>query len=180
MEELSLRSISALLLTGSETMTETLNEKLSAFSNVEILTWLPYEEAYQVAMIAVGHGGTSHLWTGMSSGTPLLVIPSVGDQVFGGSQVEKLNIGRMLNVEKGKSLLDKVLNKVEKNGGLDIKQCKKALNELLDDPSILKSSHKLMKKMEKGGGAQAGALLVERLANERTAITQCTDNHCCC
>jgi UDP:flavonoid glycosyltransferase YjiC (YdhE family) len=182
--ELQKKNIPSLVLTGSAQFTEKLQTELHRFRSVTIKSWMPYDEAYRNARIAVGHGGTSHVWTGMRDAVPLLVVPDVGDQVFGGKQVERLNIGRTVPLIRNSRLIHKLLKLFirklpEKN--INSRDCARAINQLLDDPDIRESSLNIQRQMRSGGGVNAGASLLEQLVHDgQPVVSQCVSGACCC
>ena len=185
LKELQGRNMSCLILTGCDQLTAQLEEDLSGFDGVSIHSWMPYDEAYGCARIAVGHGGTAHVWTGMREGVPLLVIPSMGDQHFGGEQVERLNIGRTIQLNKSSIRAHKILfgflqHIFQKPAAFGSSDCVHALGEMLDDPDIKRCSLAMSRKMRSGGWVSAGATLLEQLACKSAPIRNCVNGGCCC
>jgi hypothetical protein len=175
------RSIPTLMLTGEEDLAKSLRGVYKGLSHVAVEAWVPYDEAYRDAHVAVGHGGTSHIWYGMREGTPILAVPFVGDQLYGGLQLERLNVGRAVLPLAVPGLSSRVLRKL---GKIDIRLSKsELLNKLynvLTDEEVLESSLRLSHVMRTGGGVEASALLLERLAQEQACISTCVEPFCCC
>lgn len=174
-------SITTLVLTGEEILTNTLRGLFKSIPQVTVKTWVPYDDAYRDIRLAVGHGGTSHIWYGMREGVPLMAIPFVGDQVYNSCQLDRLNIGRMALPFVVPGLPSRLQRKL---GRICIRISKreliKKLHYVLTDETVLESSLRLSKVMRTGGGVKAGASLLERLARERTCISKCVDPVCCC
>lgn len=178
------RAASVLLLTGNDELTKKLKNEFRSFNRLSIDSWMPYEKAYRAASIAVGHGGTSHVWTGMRNAVPLLVLPSKGDQAFGAKRVEKLNIGLALNVNcalgSDSTPLSFIKNAISDRGDVFVSRCTHALARLLDDPAIREASRSVSRQIRSGGGVEAGVSLLEQLVRRKAPITQCISGRCCC
>jgi UDP:flavonoid glycosyltransferase YjiC (YdhE family) len=173
--------IPTLVLTGEETVAQTLRKVFQEQPHVTVKAWVPYDEAYRGARVAVGHGGTSHIWYGMREGTPLLAVPLIGDQFYGGCQLERLNVGRMVPPSVLPWLRPDVLRKFGKMGiHLSKRSFVSRLQDVLTDEKVLGSSLRLSRLMRTGGGVEAGASLLERLARERECISTCVSPACCC
>lgn len=179
-KELMPQKIILLVLTGSEYMTQMLEYRLPSSEYLEVRSWMPYEQAYMSALIAVGHGGTSHVWTGMNMGVPLIVIPSVGDQWFGGLQVDRLNLGKIISISNKKNIFQRVCKiktpqyKFNKVMGLEV------LGNLLNNKQINDNAKLMENQMQLGGGGQAGAKLLVQLAESKSPVTSCVLGKCCC
>lgn len=175
--EFEKRNIPALVLTGNDQLTAQLQKEFVRFHRVAFKSWMPYDEAYGNALVAIGHGGTSHVWTGMRDAVPLFVIPSIGDQVYGGKQVERLNIGRTININSGSSsnfLLPEFIARIfSRREGIKSSDCIRAFNQLLDDPELKEACRTVRQQMRSGGGVHAGASLLEKLVHDKSPITRC-------
>jgi len=175
------RSIPTMVLTGEEAVTKILRDVFQELPHVTIKEWVPYDEAYRGVRAVVGHGGTSHIWYGMREGTPLLAIPHIGDQVYGGCQLERLNIGRVVLPLVVPGLPSRLLRKLGKIGiRLSKSELVNKLHDVLTDEEVFENSLRLSRVMRTGGGVEASALLLECLARERSCISTCVEPSCCC
>ena len=175
------RSIPTLVLTGDEKLTKSLHGVFDGLKHVTLKSWVPYDEAYQEAIVALGHGGTSHIWYGMREGTPLLAIPHIGDQMYGGYQLERLNIGRVVLPFVLPCLTSRLLRKLGKIGiRLDKSELLNKLNDVLTNEEVLGNSLRIGRMMRKGGGVKASASLLERLSREQACVSTCVEPACCC
>lgn len=180
------RGVQTLFLTGSESLTRAVANEFSNIPRVTIKNWMPYDQAFQQASLVIGHGGTAHIWYGLREGVPLLVIPFVGDQCFGGLQVERLNVGRTVSPRKMPWLLPgpfKVITDRLPPGfriRISRRECIDKLNELFEEEGIRESCFRMRLEMRNGGGVAGGSSLLERLAQDRMPITSCATPKCCC
>lgn len=174
-------SIPTLILTGQEGVTEMLKGVFKDQINVTVKTWVPYDEAYRGMRVCIGHGGTSHLWYGMREGTPLLAIPFMGDQLYGGRQLERLNIG--------KNVLPFVLpwlssRSLQRLGKIGVRLHKdtfiKKFQDVLTNETMVENSLRLSRLMRMGGGVEASTSLIESLANKKERVSNCLLSSCCC
>jgi len=183
-EPMKKRQIPILVLTGRKELAEELRRRFPQKDSVRIESWMPYAEAFSRARIAIGHGGTSHVWTGLDNGIPLLAFPSIGDQFFGGMQLERLGAGKAIYIDQPSPFLARVPRLTRRIFGKDGLVPKgtfiNTLQQLLDDVETKRVCSVLQKQMASGGGPVAGARLLETLARERKAITSCSGSQCCC
>ena len=175
------RLIPTVVLTGEETVATELGGMFKELSHVKVKTWVPYDEAYRGVRVAMGHGGTSHLWYGMREGTPLLAVPFMGDQLYGGCQLEQLNIGRKVLPFVVPGLSSRLLRKLGKIGiRLSKREFVNKFQDVLTNEAVLENSLRLSRVMRMGGGVEASTTLIERLARERECVSTCVAPDCCC
>lgn len=179
-------SINVLFLAGNIEVANALRQTFRHDSNVEVREWMPYDTAYRGAIGVVGHGGTSHIWYGLREGKPLLAIPFIADQFYGALQLERLNVGRAVVPFVVPRHLSRLFRKIGYNmpGEASIYLSKRKfsskLNELLKDQTIRDSTIRIGRFMRTGGGVQASASLIERLARFREPVSTCVAPSCCC
>lgn len=65
-------------------------------TNVEVVDWVPIEEAYSKADIVIHHGGHGSSVGGFVYGTPAVVIPTHSEREYNGRAVEQLGAGKMI------------------------------------------------------------------------------------
>jgi UDP:flavonoid glycosyltransferase YjiC (YdhE family) len=179
-------SISVLFLAGNMDVANAIRQTFRHDSSVEIREWMPYDRAYRRAIGVVGHGGTSHIWYGLREAKPLLAVPFMADQFFGGLELERLNIGRTVNTFVLPCHLSRQFRKISRYipRKASVYLCKRELShklhELLTDTTIRDSSIRLSRLMRTGGGVQASASLLEHLAISKEPIATCVTPSCCC
>jgi hypothetical protein len=176
--------VDALILTGAREISERVRSVFADQPRVVVKDWVPYEDAYSYARVAVGHGGTSHVWHGMDRGVPLVAVPAIGDQKFGASQIERLGIGRAVFAEHRPSFRDG-------GGGIaargeaaqpqirrrDVLDC---LSSLWDDSAAHARVKQMSQSMQGGGGVVGAGALLEHLASHGAPVTTCVEPPCCC
>jgi hypothetical protein len=149
------------VLTGDPDVSQQIR---SATRRVHSIDWEPYESAFARASLAVGHGGNGFVWQGIANGIPLLVVSHpMGDQEFGAAQVERLGIGRTLR--SAEATADTFAASVAR---------------LLGDGPTRERARQLQQALLSGGGIEAAADLLERLARDRVPARACVAPRCCC
>jgi UDP:flavonoid glycosyltransferase YjiC (YdhE family) len=117
----------------------------------------------------------------MREGTPLLAVPLIGDQLYGGYQLERLNIGRVVQPFVVPWLSSRVLRKLGKLGiRLNKREFVNKIQEVLTDETVLENSLQFSRVMRMGGGVEASTALIERLAWEQECVSTCVAPNCCC
>ena len=86
-------------------------DKESVPSNFHIYSWVPQVQVLEKADVFVTHGGMNSVSEALAAGVPMVVIPYGSDQPVNGQRVEKLGVGRVLNMKSitRKKLKDMVL-----------------------------------------------------------------------
>jgi MGT family glycosyltransferase len=64
--------------------------------NIELLAFVRQIDVLQRASVFVTHGGASGAYEAIQSGTPMVVIPQIPEQVFHGRKIEELGLGRCI------------------------------------------------------------------------------------
>jgi UDP:flavonoid glycosyltransferase YjiC (YdhE family) len=174
-------SIPTLVLTGEEALAKEHRDVFQDLPHVTVKAWVPYDEAYQGMRVVVGHGGTSHIWYGMREATPLLAVPLIGDQYYGGCQLERLSIGKTVPPWVLPWLPPHVLRRL---GNIGVHLSKRSfdskIHDVLTDEMFLENSLQMSRVMRTGGGVEASASLLERLALNQACISTCSEPACCC
>jgi len=179
-------SIPTLFLTGTINVANDLRLIFQHESGVEIREWMAYDRAYGGALGVVGHGGTSHIWYGLREGKPLLAVPWRADQYYGGLQLERLNVGRSVSAYVLPSRLPHILRKFgysmprKASVYLSRRELSQKLHTLLTDSTLRNSCIQLSRLMRAGGGVQASASLLERLARFKEPVLTCVAPSYCC
>jgi hypothetical protein len=126
--------------------------------------WQPYSVAFADARIAIGHGGNAFLWQAMAEGIPVLsVFSGCGDQAFGARAAAQLGMGQAIHASD-----------VDAGAVVD------AVRRLLVDPRTKERAGQMRTILRSGGGVDAAATLLERLAMERAPLISCVPGRCCC
>ncbi|RKY20122.1 MAG: hypothetical protein DRQ55_08645 [Planctomycetota bacterium] len=186
------RSIPTLVLTGRG-HTEPYRDILRDVPSATIAEWMPYDEAFREARVVIGHGGNAYIWHGLLAGSPMLAVPWYqGDQHYGSLQLQRLQVGNAVPVSMlpglsraWRQLCMRIPSRITKrmanasyrlNGTRLLDQ----LQELLADDAVLETCSNYSSLMRSGGGVEAGASLLERLAREKAHVSTCGTAACCC
>jgi UDP:flavonoid glycosyltransferase YjiC (YdhE family) len=127
--------------------------------------WIPYDDAFKAASVAIGHGGNAFLWQAMREGIPVLSTPTrIGDQTYGAAAAARLGMGLVLDPDLA-TPADVVV----------------ALTRLAGpDGSARTRALELAAMMSRGGGVGSAATLLERWASRRQPCIECVADACCC
>lgn len=126
--------------------------------------WQPYSVAFADARLAIGHGGNAFLWQAMAEGIPVLsVFSGCGDQAFGARAAARLGMGQAIHASNVNA--DVVVD---------------AVRRLLVDRRTAERARQMRTILRSGGGVDAAATLLERLAGERAPLISCVPGRCCC
>lgn len=87
-------------------------DKESVPSNFHIYSWVPQVQVLKMTDVFVTHGGMNSVSEALVAGVPMVVIPHGSDQSVNGQCVEKLGVGKVLNMRfiSRKNLKNKVLS----------------------------------------------------------------------
>lgn len=80
------------ILTGEQGTTDLLANDPS-LKGCTIKTWSSYEVEFSNSDIAIGHGGTAHIYNCIKYSTIPICFPALADQFFNANRVEELGIG---------------------------------------------------------------------------------------
>lgn len=150
-----------LILTGNQALTDEIDKLASSHSNFITKTWMDYNQAYANALISIGHGGSAHVWHGMAHGVPLVTIPSVGDQLFGGYQVQRMQLGYVI-YPKPQKTISKLLPRGLRHYLVVNKTCR-AVDKILQQDKYRNRAKEIQTEMHKGGGYRKAVSMLEEL-----------------
>ena len=87
-------------------------DKESVPSNFHIYSWVSQVQVLKMTDVFVTHGGMNSVSEALVAGVPMVVIPHGSDQSVNGQCVEKLGVGKVLNMRfiSRKNLKNKVLS----------------------------------------------------------------------
>ena len=185
------RQIPTTVLAGGEAPAQKYRACLKGVPSATVEPWVPYEQAFGEARVVVGHGGVGYLWHGLLAGAPLLAIPFIDDQTFGGVQIERMGIGAAV-FPRGIPWLAPAwarwntrLGSLGRRGRgpgyrLDSRDLRRKITYVLDDDAVMSRSLACSKALRRGGGAGSAAALLEKLAAEPRPVSACVTPACCC
>jgi hypothetical protein len=163
-----------LVLTGDDALSGRCRDRLGAYANVRVETWLDYAAAFASARVAIGHGGSAFAWHALVTGTPVLAIPTgIGDQSFNCERIRSLALGQVVTAR----LRQPILRWRQRHADFDVDKLTRALDRLLAPHG---SKSPLYHAIRSGGGVSAAASLLETLAQTRSPVTTCASGACCC
>lgn len=119
----------------------TKNQLKNVPSNFHIYNHVPQTEVLKITDLFITHGGMNSVSEALVSNTPMLVIPFASDQFVNADRVEKLNVGKKLDI-----------NKLDRLKELSI--------SIVEDDSIKESLNKTNTMIENSLGNKGGAKLI--------------------
>lgn len=108
--------------------------------------------------LMVHHGGHSSVMTGLSAGTPAVIIPTMTERVS--------NARRLVALGAGEIVLPLDGDDGEKQ--IDLAEFSAKVNRVLSDPSYRAAAALVAESMRRFGGAQEAAEKIERFAADRS------------
>lgn len=129
--------------------------RLKAFNppaNAIIRGFVPGTELIKASDATIFHGGSSTLMTCLACGTPAVVVPSMGEQEDNGEVLAQNGAGLILAKE---SLSADILSE--------------AVRRIINDADYRQQASRLKALCQKYGGAQAAAVLAEKLVAREVA-----------
>ncbi len=123
-------------------------------SNFHHAPYLPGRAMAERCDLMVHHGGHSSVMTGLSAGTPAVIIPTITER--------ESNARRLTAVGAGEIVLPRDASDGEKH--IDVDEFGAKVNRVLSEPSYRKSARRIAESMRQFGGAQEAADRIERFA----------------
>jgi UDP:flavonoid glycosyltransferase YjiC (YdhE family) len=127
-------------------------------SNFRLTDYLPGIAMAQRCDLMVHHGGHSSVMTGLSAGTPAVIIPT--------STERESNARRLAALGAGEIVLPRDGADGEKH--IDVDEFSAKVRRVLKEPGYRQSARLVAESMRQFGGAQEGADRIENFAAGRT------------
>jgi UDP:flavonoid glycosyltransferase YjiC (YdhE family) len=105
----------------------------------------------------VHHGGHGSVMTGLSAGTPAVVIPTITERESNARRVLALGAGEMVLPVDG----------ADGEKQIDVQEFSGKVRRVLNEPGYRKSASRVAESMRRFGGAQEAADRIERFASSQ-------------
>jgi TIR domain/UDP-glucoronosyl and UDP-glucosyl transferase len=114
--------------------------------------------------LMVHHGGHSSVMTGLSAGTPAVIIPTITERESNARRVTALGAGEIVLPVDG----------ADGEKHIDVADFSAKVHRVLSEPSYRRSAHRISESMHKLGGIQEATDRIERFAdsNHRSGATK--------
>jgi len=127
-------------------------------SNFHHAAYLPGLAMAERCHLMVHHGGHSSVMTGLSAGTPAVIIPTITERESNARRVAALGAGEIVLPVDG----------ADGEKIIDVAEFSAKVRRVLSEPGYLRSARRIAESMRKFGGAQEAAERIERFACSRT------------
>ena len=147
--------VQVLLTTGHQAVPEEFGTLPSNFHHAAYLPGLAMAEH---CALMVHHGGHSSVMTGLSAGTPAVIIPTITERESNARRLAALGAGEIVLPVEG----------ADGEKHIDVAEFSAKVKRVLDDPRYRKSARRVAESMRKYGGAEEAADRIERFAASQT------------
>jgi MGT family glycosyltransferase len=127
-------------------------------SNFHHASYLPGLAMAERCDLMVHHGGHSSVMTGLSAGTPAVIIPTITERESNARRVVALGAGEIVLPVDG----------ADGEKLIDADEFSAKVHLVLNDPGYLRSARRIAETMRKFGGAREAADRIERFAGGKT------------
>jgi MGT family glycosyltransferase len=127
-------------------------------SNFHHASYLPGLAMAERCDLMVHHGGHSSVMTGLSAGTPAVIIPTITERESNARRVAALGAGEIVLPVDG----------ADGEKLIDADEFSAKVHLVLNDPGYLRSARRIAETMRKFGGAREAADRIERFAGGKT------------
>lgn len=124
-------------------------------SNFHHAAYLPGPAMAERCDLMVHHGGHSSVMTGLSAGTPAVIIPTITERESNARRLVALGAGEIVKPVDG----------ADGEKTIDVDEFRAKVHRVLNEPGYRKSARRVAESMRKFGGAQEAADRIERFAN---------------
>ncbi len=124
-------------------------------SNFHHAPYLPGRAMAERCDLMVHHGGHSSVITGLSAGTPAVIIPTITERESNARRLAALGAGEIVLPVDG----------ADGEKHIDVAEFSAKVHRVLNDPGYFSSARRVAESMRKFGGAQEAAELIERFAS---------------
>lgn len=126
-------------------------------SNFHHAAYLPGRAMAEHCDLMVHHGGHSSVMTGLSAGTPAVIIPTITERESNARRLTALGAGEIVLPVDG----------ADGEKHIDVADFSTKVHRVLNDAGYLRSARRVAESMRKFGGAQEAAERIERFAAGR-------------
>lgn len=126
-------------------------------SNFHHAAYLPGRAMAEHCDLMVHHGGHSSVMTGLSAGTPAVIIPTITERESNARRLTALGAGEIVLPVDG----------ADGEKLIDVADFSTKVHRVLNDAGYLRSARRVAESMRKFGGAQEAAERIERFAAGR-------------
>jgi UDP:flavonoid glycosyltransferase YjiC (YdhE family) len=126
-------------------------------SNFHHAAYLPGRAMAERCDLMVHHGGHSSVKTGLSAGTPAVIIPTITER--------ESNARRLAALGAGEIVLP--VDSADHEKHIDVAEFSAKVHRVLNDAGYLSCARRVAESMRKFGGAQEAAERIERFAGVR-------------
>ena len=126
-------------------------------SNFHHVAYLPGRAMAEHCDLMVHHGGHSSVMTGLSAGTPAVIIPTITERESNARRLTALGAGEIVLPVDG----------ADGEKHIDVADFSTKVHRVLNDAGYLRSARRVAESMRKFGGAQEAAERIERFAAGR-------------
>lgn len=112
--------------------------------NIEVHSWVPQLDILRQAQAFITHGGMGGSTEGLYCGTPMLVAPQAVDQFGNAERLTELGVARQIDT-----------------GQITAEELRSALLDLVSDPQVRLTSHRISQELRDQSGAEYAATLIE-------------------
>jgi MGT family glycosyltransferase len=126
--------------------------------NFRHAAYLPGRAMAERCDLMVHHGGHSSVMTGLSAGTPAMIIPTITERESNARRVLALGAGEIVMPVDG----------ADGEKSIDLHEFSSKVHRVLNEPGYRKSARRIAESMRQFGGAQQAANQIEQLAAGKT------------
>jgi UDP-N-acetylglucosamine--N-acetylmuramyl-(pentapeptide) pyrophosphoryl-undecaprenol N-acetylglucosamine transferase len=132
-------------------------------SNFHHAAYLPGHAMAERCDLMVHHGGHSSVMTGLSAGTPAVIIPTITERESNARRVVALGAGEIVLPMDG----------ADGEKHIDVDEFSTKVQRVLNEPGYRQSCRRIAESMRQFGGAQEAANRIERCAAGKTNHRKC-------
>jgi MGT family glycosyltransferase len=147
-------AVQVVLTTGYQELPEEVGALPSNFRHA---AYLPGVAMAERCDLMVHHGGHSSVMTGLSTGTPAVIIPTITERESNARRLAALGAGEIVLPVDG----------ADGEKHLDVAEFSAKVHRVLSEPGYRKSASRVAESMRKFGGARDAAERIERFAGNR-------------
>jgi len=145
-------AVQVVLTTGHQ---EVPKEVGSLPSNFHHAAYLPGVAMAERSDLMVHHGGHSSVMTGLSAGTPAVIIPTITERESNARRLAALGAGEIVMPVDG----------IDGEKEIDVAEFSAKVRRVLEEPGYRESARRVAESMRKFGGAREAADRIERFAD---------------
>ena len=127
-------------------------------SNFHHAAYLPGPAMAERCDLMVHHGGHSSVMTGLSAGTPAVIIPTITERESNARRLAALGAGEIVMPVDG----------ADGEKQIDVAEFSAKVHRVLNEPGYRRAARRVAESMRQFGGAQEAADRIERLAAGKT------------